>query len=154
MKTALFSLLLLTPCAVRVPDNACAAQSRQAEDLLTARKNEPVLLFFFSPDVQGASEAAHAIRKLRQDFPSARLGIVGVTPDDTSDARLTAFMGETALNFPAAPDSGNKLFREYKILGVPSLVLLDKKNRVSEWWPGYHPAYDPMVRRAIKSLLR
>lgn len=150
----MISILLLTPGFTLTAGSACAAQGRRAEELLESRKNEPVLLFFFSPDTQGAAEAARAVRKLRQDFPSARLGIVGIAPDDTGDARLTAFMSETALNFPAAPDAGNKLFREYKILGVPSLVLLDKKNRVTEWWPGYHPAYDPMVRRAIKSLLR
>jgi len=149
MKALLLSLTLLAPSTA-----LGAPPPLKADVDLSGHNGEPVVLFFFSPDTPEALPAAQAVRKFRQEFPSAKLAIIGVTPPEVSQKQLLPFLKSAGINFPVQTDTGDVLAQQCKVNGLPHLTVLDKYHRIAEWWPGYHPLYEPMMRRALKSVLR
>ena len=149
MKALILSLALLAQAAALQ-----AAPAKKADVDLAGHKGEPVLVFFFSPDTPEALPAAQAVRKLRQDFPSAKLAVLGFTPPEVTQKQLLPFLKSAGVNFPVQADAGSALAQQCKVNGLPHLAVLDRNHRITEWWPGYHPLYEPMIRRAIKSVLR
>ncbi|HOX23201.1 MAG TPA: TlpA disulfide reductase family protein [Elusimicrobiales bacterium] len=149
MRIVFVSLLALTQVLA-----ADAAPARKSDVDLPGHSGKPVLLFFFAPDNPETAAALKAMAKLQQDFPGGKLAVIGVVPPGTREKQWMAALKSGGANFPVLQDKDNTLEQQCRVLGLPHVSVLDKNHRIAEWWPGYHPLYEPMIKRALKSVLR
>jgi thiol-disulfide isomerase/thioredoxin len=87
---------------------------------------------------------------------SDRLGpqgftVVGVTTDEPEQAN--GFIEKHQMRYPSVVDTDGSTSRSYGIVGLPTMVLIDKKGVVRDVFVGFDPSGEAKLEAAVKKLL-
>jgi len=118
---------------------------------LATYAGKPVLFMFFTETCPFCRKAAPAVEKLHRTYGPKGLNVMGICIQDEPEAALD-FAKALDVTFPLA-HKGRPVYKAYKAQGVPYIYLLDKDHKVYDVWEGYDPSYDPMMVKAIETLL-
>lgn len=65
-----------------------------------------------------------------------------------TEADVTAFLEENGYSFPVMLDPQGQLAMEYRIQGVPTLVVIDSEGNISRTLVGVKPTAEDLIQLA------
>ena len=117
---------------------------------VTALKGRVAILDFWASWCGPCRAIAPKLGQLKDRFGAQGLTVIGITTDE---AELAATFAERhQMRYPSVVDKDGDTSRAYNIIGLPTMVVLDKKGVVREVFVGFDPG-DTRLELAIKKLL-
>ena len=89
---------------------------------------KPVLLVFWATWCPHCNEAVPAINEIQSRL-SGRLQILAIDFMESGE-KVKAFMKAKNVSYPVLLDRNGKVARQYRVLGIPTYVVLDKKGEI------------------------
>lgn len=118
---------------------------------LAAYAGKPVMFMFFTETCPFCRKAAPAVERLHKTYGPKGLNVMGICIQDDPQAAIE-FAKSLNVTFPLAY-KGRAVYKAYKAQGVPYIYLLDKNHKVYDVWEGYDASYDPMMLKAVETVL-
>lgn len=120
---------------------------------LDHRTTETVLLVFAKPGDRFTVQELRALEGMFAKFPPLRQGMqVGIVLSrlDGPD-QIMAFQKQAAPQWPVIADEKDELYRRYKIIATPTVVIISGRRQVAAVHPGYDLGLVEDVRLALAS---
>lgn len=99
-------------------------------DLASFRGKSSILIFFWVADCYACQIETSEITKLYPKFKEKNIEILAINLGDSKE-RAQSFVKRYNVNYPVLLDLDTNVGRAYKLIGVPTLVLVDQKGIVS-----------------------
>ncbi len=90
---------------------------------------KPVLLVFFTTWCPYCRAEVPNINNISSRYRSSGLEVIGVDIQEPRE-KVSAFADRNKINFPVLLDSDGKIFRQYRVAGVPARILITKEGKV------------------------
>lgn len=92
-------------------------------------QGNPAVLVFWTAWCPVCKEEAPHINQLAADFEPKGVNVVGINIGE-SDARITGGIKDFGIKYTVAMDKDTSVAKDYKVVGTPTVVILDKKGTV------------------------
>ncbi len=121
----------------------------------------PVILTFWSIYCKSCTEEMSALQRLYEKYGKSKLSVIAVNEDrDVGIDRVRKFLErfsttgeEPRLTFPIFFDEKEKVFNQYSVVHLPTLVYIGRKGKVREVIEGYERGRELAVLASIEKLL-
>lgn len=129
-------------------------KSQSGDNLrLSELRGQVVMINFWASWCGPCRQEMPLLDKLHQRYKKLGFTLLGVNVEqDTSAAQ--AFLKDTPVSFPILYDRENSVSRLYKVVGMPSTVVVDRDGKLRFRHTGYVPGdeveYSKMIRAAMK----
>jgi thiol-disulfide isomerase/thioredoxin len=125
----------------------------QASDLdLTAYRGKVVYLDFWASWCGPCKQSFPWLDALVRDYGSQNFVVIGVNVDKSRD-RAERFLNETPADFSIVYDPKGELASTYKVVGMPSGVLIDRTGHVRFQHAGFSEKEKGFYEEQVKTLL-
>lgn len=152
---------LLAACGGPSPE---AARNEKAADFalptlsggtahLESLKGRVVLLDFWSMYCEPCEMAAPVIEKIYRRHRDGGLSVIGINVDG-SDGEVAQFAAGRRISYPVALDLDGGVRRRYGIMGIPTLILIDKNGMLRRSWFGFDFNFEAELDSSIQALLQ
>lgn len=122
-----------------------------APSSVEALKGKVTLIDFWASWCGPCRLIAPRLGTLKDRLGAQGFTVVGVTTDDPTTA--AAFAEKHQMRYPSVVDNDGDTSRAYGIVGLPTMVLVDKKGIVRDVFVGFDPTGDARMEAMIKKLL-
>ena len=113
------------------PEFAAATLNGSALVRLRELRGRPVLLDFWATWCAPCRDQMPGLAKLYRDAKDKGLVLIGVNDDETPE-QAAAYLREHQYDWPTVYDhKDGALQRDFKVFGIPTLVLIDKDGIVT-----------------------
>ena len=156
------TFLLLASCLLMSFAIAAGSSERAPDFTLQTTSGKTVSLDQLKGDVVMVNFWATWCGPCRQEMPKLdalykeyhRLGfdLLGVNVE-TDPSGVPKFLKETPVSFKILLDRKNDVSKLYKVVAMPSTVLIDRKGNVRYVHHGYEPGYENTYQTEIRGLL-
>lgn len=131
----LFLFLPLTASALEVGDTLPSFSGTDMDgkpvDLAAVIGKQPVMLIFWASWCPNCKREVPVINKLYDKYGPQGMVFVGVNVGfNESVERARAFMKSTKMTYPVLFDTKGDISMQYKVMGVPTIIVADKKGRM------------------------
>lgn len=116
------------------------------DSLLASRK--AVLVNFWATWCPPCREEIPDLIRLQEAASARGLTVLGVDVGE-SQAKVASFVKKYGINYPVVLDSDMKVAESYRVVGIPTTLLIDSKGSVL----GKYHAYTPELVRDVESVL-
>jgi peroxiredoxin len=121
----------------------------------------PVILTFWSIYCKSCTEEMSALQRLSDKYGKEKLSVIAVNEDgDVGIDRVRNFLerfskkgGEPKLTFPILFDKKEKVFNQYSVVHLPTLVYIGRDGKVREVIEGYDRGKELAVLASIEKLI-
>lgn len=123
---------------------------------LKSLRGKVVLLDYWATWCGPCRHATPTLEALHKQFSKQGLRVVGISIDDASTvSQVKPFMRKFGMTYTisASPAANHKAAFAYRVDGIPSQYLIDKKGIVRWSQSGYSPTEGPELSQMIKYLL-
>jgi peroxiredoxin len=93
-------------------------------------EGNPALLVFWTAWCPVCKEEAPHVNKIFEEFGSKGLNVIGINIGE-SDARVSEGIRDLGIKYTVAKDTTTSVAKSYKVIGTPTVVILDKEGKVS-----------------------
>ena len=161
------SLAVLAACALLVPGRATEAAAdargpapefmlplRGGKDLsLSQLRGQVVMLNFWASWCGPCRQEMPLLEAIQKKYKPLGFTMVGVNvePDSTQAEK---FLQQTPVSFPVAFDRSSSVSKLFRVKGMPSTVIVDRKGNTRMIHQGYKPGDENVYLDQIRSLLR
>jgi cytochrome c biogenesis protein CcmG, thiol:disulfide interchange protein DsbE len=116
---------------------------------LRSEIGHPVLLTSWATWCVDCRAELPAIERLSRQERERGLRVIGVNINAGSDTGPSRFVSDWHLTFPMLHDTDNSYQTAFNTVGVPESVLIDKRGRIVQVWPGALDVASalPLIRR-------
>jgi thiol-disulfide isomerase/thioredoxin len=121
-----------------------------APQSLAALKGRVVIVDFWASWCGPCRMLAPKLSTLKNRFGAQGLSVVGITSDDAEHAAL--FAERHGMTYASLVDTGSDTNKAYGIVGLPTVVVIDKKGIVRDVFVGFDPT-DTKMEQVVKTLL-
>jgi len=111
-----------------------------------------VMLEFWTTDCPACRMEMPALQKMYEEYKEQDFVLIGVN-DREASRTVADFMGRQKFTFPVALDTAGKVGDLYRLIGRPTLVVIDKKGIVRNVHVGYAPGFERKFEKELKGLL-
>ena len=94
---------------------------------------------------------APKLSTLKNRFGAQGLSVVGMTTDDAEHAAL--FAERHGMTYPSLSDPNGDTNKAYGIVGLPTVIIIDKKGVVRDVFVGYDSSVEVKMEQLVKTLL-
>lgn len=112
------------------PDFELAKFGGDGNISLKGLEGNPAVLVFWTAWCPVCKEEAPHINKLASEFEAKGVKVVGINIGE-SDARVTEGIKDFGIKYAVAIDKDASVAKSYKVVGTPTVVILDKKGTVT-----------------------
>ena len=121
----------------------------------TQLKGKVVLLDFWASWCGPCIMAMPGIQKLHEKYKDKPVAVLGVNTDTKSGQRnAKQILKQREITYPHVLDPTTSVARDYRMGGIPYLVLVDKKGIIREMLSGYSPTHERQLAAQIEQLLK
>ncbi len=100
-------------------------------DLSKVIGKQPVMLIFWASWCPNCKQEVPAINKFYEKYGPQGMAFIGINVGfNDSIGRARAFMEITKMAYPVLFDTKGTLSKQYKVQGVPTIIVADKQGRV------------------------
>lgn len=92
-------------------------------------EGNPAMIVFWTAWCPVCKEEAPHVNKIYEEFGPKGLSVVGINIGE-SDARVQEGIKEFGIKYTVAKDTSTAVAKSYKVVGTPTVVILDKKGTV------------------------
>lgn len=93
-------------------------------------EGNPAMIVFWTAWCPVCKEEAPHINKIFEEFGPKGLSVVGINIGE-SDARVNEGIKEFGIKYTVAKDTSTEVAKSYKVVGTPTVVILDSKGTVN-----------------------
>lgn len=113
----------------------------------------PVLLDFWALWCVPCLKKLPQIQKLHRQYESRGLSVVAVNEDSPSDqSKVKPFVKQRRYDFKVIVDEDNDIRNQYRIVSLPTTILLDRKGNVVYSHTGYKRGDEERLAEEIERL--
>jgi peroxiredoxin len=110
------------------------------------------IVAFFTSWSQSCRQEIALLQELAEQDQNSGLKIIGVSFDRKTE-ELKKFLADNKLTFPIAHDRKLTTLKEYRILIIPTLFVLDAEGKISNTYVDFDSNVAETVRNEVKGLL-
>lgn len=155
MKAILFLLLLGTQAAlsqsVKFTLEDIHSNSQSYEEL---KGEKLTVVDFWATWCKPCLQSIPHLIGLQNEYKTKGVNFVGISVDGPRSVSKVAPLAESLkFNYPVLLDFNNDLMRQYNVINVPSLAIIDSKNKIVYFHEGYNSGDEKKLRAKIDELL-
>jgi len=142
--------LLFTLIFIVVSQNSYASPSETLEELLQEYKGDVVYVDFWASWCTPCRKSFPWMNELQTQHQNLRIISINV---DQNKGFAAEFLKETPANFPIIYDPKGVLAKKYKLRGMPSSYIFNKKGQLTATHVGFNKKKQQKYEVEIKALL-
>jgi peroxiredoxin len=112
-----------------------------------------VLINFWASWCGPCREEMPLLNKLHNKYEPLGFTVLGVNVEEQSDPAIS-FINETPVDFPIIFDNKNKVSQLYKVVAMPTTVVVDRDGNVRFLHQGFKAGDEASYRKMVKRLIR
>ena len=129
-------------------------KSHSGENLrLSEFRGEVVMINFWASWCGPCRQEMPLLDELYTQYQPLGFTILGVNVEEDS-SKAKQLLKDIPVNFPVLFDNESEVSKLYKVVAMPSTVLVDRDGNVRYLHQGYKPGYEQKYLTEIRSLLR
>jgi len=118
-----------------VAKNGVAGVSEGSTLRLAQLQGQPILLDFWASWCGPCAMQAPILERLSQRYAKDGLVVVGINVDDAPEV-ARHYAEKRQLSYPIVVDANDESQKLYGVRSLPSVVLVDRKGKVRQFWAG------------------
>ena len=153
------SLALLLPALVHAggvsgPAPDFTLKSRSGENIkLSELRGEVVMINFWASWCAPCRQEMPLLEDLYQRYGDMGFTLLGVNVEEDS-SQADSLLRDIPVSFPILYDTENTVSKLYKVVAMPSTIMVDRDGNMRYLHRGYLPGYEEDYRKQIKELIR
>jgi thiol-disulfide isomerase/thioredoxin len=112
-----------------------------------------VLINFWASWCGPCREEMPLLNALHKKYQPLGFTVLGVNVEEQVDG-ARGFLKNVPVDFPILLDSENKVSKQYKVIAMPTTVVVDRDGNMRYLHEGYKPGDEKKYRQMIKKLVR
>ncbi len=153
---ALLAAPVLAKTALKVggecPDLSLPNLAGKSISLKDSLGKDVVILSFFASWSKSCQKEMNFLKELSKQYKKKNLKIIGVS-FDRKLSKLNKYLNQTKLDFEILHDKKLKTLKEFKILIIPTLFVIDQKGKIKNIYVDFDKNVKAAVVKDIKTLL-
>ena len=151
---ALVCTSLAGAAAVKGPAPNFTLKSLDGKNLkLSEMTGNVVLINFWASWCAPCREEMPLLNALHKKYAPLGFTVLGVNVEEDLDGAMS-FLGHVPVDFPILLDNTNKVSKQYKVVAMPTTVVVDRDGNMRYLHEGYKPGDEKKYRQMIKKLVR
>jgi peroxiredoxin len=158
LRAASFAGLIMTTAVNAGTDDGpapdFALKSQSGENLrLSEFQGEVVMINFWASWCGPCRQEMPLLDELYTQYQPLGFTILGVNVEEDS-SKAKQLLKESPVNFPILFDNKSEVSKLYKVVAMPSTVLVDRDGNVRYLHQGYKPGYEESYQQQVRALIR
>jgi len=165
LSTVGLSLILLASLSIGIAGPASAAagagpapnftlKSLGGKNLkLSELAGNVVLINFWASWCGPCREEMPLLNALHKKYQPLGFTVLGVNVEEQAD-NARGFLNDFPVDFPVLLDSNNRVSKLYKVIAMPTTVVVDRDGNMRFLHKGYKPGDEKKYRKMVKKLVR
>jgi thiol-disulfide isomerase/thioredoxin len=112
-----------------------------------------VLINFWASWCGPCREEMPLLNALHKKYAPLGFTVLGVNVEEDLDGAMR-FLKNVPVDFPILLDNTNKVSQQYKVIAMPTTVVVDRDGNMRYLHEGYKPGDEKKYRQMIKKLVR
>jgi peroxiredoxin len=131
-----------------------ALKSHSGENLrLSEFRGEVVMINFWASWCGPCRQEMPLLDELYTQYQPLGFTILGVNVEE-DPSKAKQLLKESPVNFPILYDDKSEVSKLYKVVAMPSTVLVDRDGNVRYLHQGYKPGYEESYQHQVRALIR
>ena len=114
------------------------------------KTNKAVLLNFWATWCPPCREEIPDLIKLQETYRNRSFTILGVDIGESA-AKVSSFADKAGINYPVVLDRDNRVAESYKIVGIPTSILIDSDGKILGVYHGFTGPLVQDVKKAVEN---
>jgi peroxiredoxin len=145
---------IVSAAPISGPAPLFALESREGPEVaLGDLKGQVVMINFWATWCGPCRQEMPHLEALHQRYSSLGFTLLGVNVENDREG-AAAFLAETQVTFPILFDPQNEVSKLYKVVAMPSTVLVGRDGTMRFIHHGYKPGYEGEYQTQIRELLK
>ena len=157
LKACLISLVCVSltgAASVKGPAPNFTLKSLSGKNLkLSEMTGNVVLINFWASWCGPCREEMPLLNALHKKYEPLGFTVLGVNVEEDMEGAMN-FLGHVPVDFPILLDNTNKVSKQYKVVAMPTTVVVDRDGNMRYLHEGYKPGDEKKYRQMIKKLVR
>jgi thiol-disulfide isomerase/thioredoxin len=157
LMACLVSLMCVSPAgaaAVKGPAPNFTLKSMSGKNLkLSEMAGNVVLINFWASWCGPCREEMPLLNALHKKYAPLGFTVLGVNVEEQLDG-ARGFLSNVPVDFPILLDNKNKVSKQYKVIAMPTTVVVDRDGNMRYLHEGYKPGDEKKYRQMVKKLVR
>jgi peroxiredoxin len=154
----LFFIFFLMPLSyaetVSGPAPDFTLKSRTGENLkLSEYRGDVVMINFWASWCAPCRQEMPLLEELYKKYSNLGFTLLAVNVEEDS-SKADDLLRDIAVTFPVLFDNTNKVSKLYKVVAMPSTVVIDRDGNMRYLHRGYLPGYEVEYQKQVKELIR
>lgn len=129
-------------------------KSRSGENVkLSEHRGEVVMINFWASWCAPCRQEMPLLEEMYKKYSDLGFVLLGVNVEEDS-SKATELLREIPVSFPILYDNKNDVTKLYKVVAMPSTVMVDRDGNMRYLHRGYLPGYEAEYIKQIKELVR
>ena len=112
-----------------------------------------VLINFWASWCGPCREEMPLLNALHKKYQPLGFTVLGVNVEEQIDG-ARGFLSNVPVDFPILLDNENKVSKQYKVVAMPTTVVVDRDGNMRYLHEGYKPGDEKKYRKMVKKLVR
>ena len=131
-----------------------ALKSHSGENLrLSEFRGEVVMINFWASWCGPCRQEMPLLDELYTQYQPLGFTILGVNVEE-DPSKAKQLLKDSPVNFPILYDDKSEVSKLYKVVAMPSTVLVDRDGNVRYLHQGYKPGYEESYQQQVRALIR
>jgi len=151
---SLMCVSLAGAAAVKGPAPNFTLKSMNGKNLkLSEMTGNVVLINFWASWCGPCREEMPLLNALHKKYAPLGFTVLGVNVEEQLDG-ARGFLSNVPVDFPILLDNENKVSKQYKVIAMPTTVVVDRDGNMRYLHEGYKPGDEKKYRQMVKKLVR
>jgi thiol-disulfide isomerase/thioredoxin len=151
---SLMCVSLAGAAAVKGPAPNFTLKSMDGKNLkLSEMTGNVVLINFWASWCGPCREEMPLLNALHKKYAPLGFTVLGVNVEEQLDG-ARGFLSNVPVDFPILLDNENKVSKQYKVVAMPTTVVVDRDGNMRYLHEGYKPGDEKKYRQMVKKLVR
>ncbi len=151
---SLMCVSLAGAAAVKGPAPNFTLKSMSGKNLkLSEMTGNVVLINFWASWCGPCREEMPLLNALHKKYAPLGFTVLGVNVEEQLDG-ARGFLSNVPVDFPILLDNKNKVSKQYKVIAMPTTVVVDRDGNMRYLHEGYKPGDEKKYRQMVKKLVR
>jgi thiol-disulfide isomerase/thioredoxin len=129
-------------------------KSRSGENVkLSEHRGEVVMINFWASWCAPCRQEMPLLEEMYKKYSDLGFVLLGVNVEEDS-SKATELLRDIPVSFPILYDNKNDVTKLYKVVAMPSTVMVDRDGNMRYLHRGYLPGYEAEYIKQIKELVR
>ena len=120
---------------------------------LSEYRGQVVLINFWASWCGPCRQEMPLLNDLHNKYEALGFTVLGVNVEEQSD-NARGFINDFPVDFPILLDSTNQVSQLYKVIAMPTTVVVDRDGNMRFLHKGYKPGDEKEYRKMVKKLIR